>query len=362
MSDKYSITRIYPGETDKIAQIDNLLEREGIRRDANLDYTCAMYDSNDNIIATGSCFANTLRCVAVSDDRQGEGLLAELIFHLVNIQFERGNTHLFVYTKPDAAILLATLGFYEIARVSDTLVFMENRRSGFADYLKSIKKSTQNWLINNTSQFSENSRIASIVMNANPFTLGHQYLVEEASSKCDILHIFVLSEEASIIPFEIRKSLVEKGCEHLHNVCIHSSGPYIISNATFPSYFLKEETSVIRGHALLDIAVFSEISKSLNISERYVGEEPMSLVTNIYNQLLEEQLSKQGIACNLIPRKVVGNDIISASTVRACIKNNDFDTLRTMVPDSTYNYFTSNEAIPVITKIRNSPSDKILHY
>lgn len=34
----------------------------------------------------------------------------------------------------------------------------------------------------------------------------------------------------------------------------------MISNATFPSYFLKDELSVIEGHALLDLSVFSIIA------------------------------------------------------------------------------------------------------
>ena len=73
MSD-YIISQIYPSDILANKQINELLLAEGIRRDANLDYTCDMYDDEMNIIATGSCFGNTLRCMAVSNAHQGEGL------------------------------------------------------------------------------------------------------------------------------------------------------------------------------------------------------------------------------------------------------------------------------------------------
>lgn len=122
-------------------------------------------------------------------------------------------------------------------------------------------------------------RSAALVMNANPFTLGHQYLAETAAAACDTLHLFVVSEDASLVPFAVRKKLVAEGVKHLPNVILHDSGPYIISNATFPSYFLKDEAAVIDGHARLDLAVFTRIAKALNITARYVGEEPTSQVT-----------------------------------------------------------------------------------
>ena len=131
--------KIYPGDHFANNQIQKLLQEEGIRQDPNLDYTCGMYDEDMNIIATGSLFGNTLRCMAVSHQHQGEGLMNEIVTHLIEVQFERGNTHLFLYTKCDTAKFFKDLGFYEIARVSNQLVFMENRRTGFSDYLKKLK-------------------------------------------------------------------------------------------------------------------------------------------------------------------------------------------------------------------------------
>lgn len=345
---EYTISQIRPTDCRALAQIDALLKQEGILRDANLDYVCAMYDEDYQIVATGSCFANTLRCFAVSSAHQGEGLLNQVITHLIDVQYQRGNLHLFLYTKISSAKFFHDLGFYEIARVDDTLVFMENRRNGFAGYLADLSKTKR-----------EGSS-AALVMNANPFTLGHQYLAETAASRCDTLHIFIVSEDASLVPFFVRKKLVLAGTAHLPNVVCHDSGPYIISNATFPSYFLKDEESVIQGHARLDLIIFSRIAKALSVTCRYVGEEPTSQVTGIYNQIMSAELPKAGIDCVILPRRQAMERPISASTVRQLLKERDFDTLKQLVPDSTLDYFKSEEAAPVMERI--CQAENVVHY
>ena len=347
MSD-YSISQIYPWDMRSLSQIDALLQKEGITRDGNLDYICAMEDDNGDIIATGSCFGCTLRCFAVSSEHQGEGLLNEIISHLMEVQYARGNMHLFLYTKIKSAKIFGDLGFYEIARVDGTLVFMENRKSGFPNYLKALEATKKDGLS------------AALVMNANPFTLGHQYLVETAAKECDTLHLFVLSEDASLVPFAVRKRLVQEGIAHIPNVVLHDSGPYIISSATFPSYFLKDETAVIDGHARLDLAVFTKIAGVLNVTERYVGEEPTSQVTGLYNKIMAKELPKAGITCHIIPRKEFGGKAISASTVRLALQNRDWETLKTLVPPTTYAYFTDAESAPVLERIRRAGN--VVHY
>ena len=347
MSD-YSISQVYPSDRRALAQIDALLKQEGITRDGNLDYICAMLDENDNIIATGSCFGPTLRCFAVSREHQGEGLLNEIISHLMEVQYARGNTHLFLYTKVASAKFFGSLGFYEIARVDGTLVFMENRKSGFPNYLRDLEKTKRGGVS------------AALVMNANPFTLGHQYLVETAAAHCDTLHLFILSEDASLVPFAVRKRLVGEGIAHIPNVVLHDSGPYIISNATFPSYFLKDEAAVIDGHARLDLAVFTKIATALNVTERYVGEEPTSQVTGAYNRIMAQELPKAGIRCHIIPRKESGGRAISASTVRQALQSENWTLLRSLVPQTTYDYFRSPEAAPVLENIRRAGN--VVHY
>lgn len=353
----YYISQIYPSDKRANDEVDALLISEGIRRDANLDYTCGMYDDEMHIIATGSCFGNTLRCFAVSHEHQGEGLMNSIVSYLIEFQFSRGNTHLFLYTKCNSAKFFGDLGFYEIARIDGQIVFMENRKTGFQNYLRTFAKDA---LPEGLTAETPTRKIAALVMNANPFTLGHQYLVEKVAAENDLLHLFIVSEDASLVPFKIRKQLVMKGTAHLKNICYHDSGPYIISNATFPSYFQKDENAVIESHAMLDLTVFTQIAKVLGITRRYVGEEPTSLVTGIYNRIMSEKLPEQGIECIVVPRKTCEDTPISASNVRLALQNGDYDTLSKLVPQTALDYFKSPEAIPVIERIRQQ--ENVIHY
>lgn len=359
---EYAISQIYPSDRRANTQINELLLAEGIRRDANLDYTCGMYDEEMNIIATGSCFGNTLRCMAVSNAHQGEGLMNQIVTHLISIQFERGNTHLFLYTKCNSAKFFGDLGFYEIARIDGQIVFMKNRKTGFTSYLEKLKKETEQSEV--FRQFSCNdsakTKIAALVMNANPFTLGHQYLVEKAASENDILHLFIVSEDQSLVPFSVRKKLVLEGTAHLKNIIYHESGPYIISNATFPSYFQKDADAVMESHANLDLTIFVRIAQTLGINYRYVGEEPNSQVTGIYNEIMAKKLPENQIACKIIPRKEANGSVISASTVRTALKSGKMELLKTLVPETTLRYFQSEEAAPVIEKIK--AAQNVVHH
>ena len=345
---EYALTQVSLSDKRMLAQVDALLVENGITRDANLDYICAMVDEENRVIATGSCFGATLRCFAVSQQHQGEGLLNEVVSHLMEYQMARGYTHLFLYTKIKSAKFFQSLGFYEIARVDGTLVFMENRRNGFPSYLSRLEKTARPGVS------------GAIVMNANPFTLGHQYLVETAAGRCDTLHLFLLSEDASLVPFGVRKQLVQAGTAHLKNVVLHDSGPYIISNATVPSYFLKDDAAVIQGHAKLDLAIFARIARALGVTVRFVGEEPTSQVTGLYNEIMAAQLPENGIDCVILPRKEALGKAISASTVRAALQAGDWQTLSQLVPQTTLDYFRSSEAEPVLRRIRSA--ENVVHY
>lgn len=345
---EYALTQVSLSDKRMLAQVDALLVENGITRDANLDYICAMVDEENRVIATGSCFGATLRCFAVSQQHQGEGLLNEVVSHLMEYQMGRGYTHLFLYTKIKSAKFFQSLGFYEIARVDGTLVFMENRRNGFPSYLSRLEKTARPGVS------------GAIVMNANPFTLGHQYLVETAAGRCDTLHLFLLSEDASLVPFGVRKQLVQAGTAHLKNVVLHDSGPYIISNATFPSYFLKDDAAVIQGHAKLDLTIFVRIARALGVTVRFVGEEPTSQVTGLYNEIMAAQLPENGIDCVILPRKEALGKAISASTVRAALQAGDWQTLSQLVPQTTLDYFRSSEAEPVLRRIRSA--ENVVHY
>lgn len=346
---EYEEMRIYQDDKKFMRLVEKLLAQEGIQKDKNLEYTMGIF-AEDELIATGSFFKNTLRCLAVDGRYRGEGLLNKVVTHLLEVQYQRGNLAVFLYTKCDTAKFFKELGFYEIARVEGLVVFMENRPDGFKQYLKNLAPSR-----------IPQGRSAGVIVNANPFTLGHQYLIEQASRDNDRVHVFIVSEDISLVPFDVRQELVRQGTAHLKNVILHTTGSYLISSATFPSYFLQDDDTVITAQAQLDIEVFkSHIAKTLGITRRYVGEEPTSRVTGLYNKLMQQELEKGGLECIVIPRKQVGAVTVSASLVRQYIKNGELERAQALVPKSTYSFFISPAGKEIIEKIQGS--QQVIHY
>ena len=184
--------------------------------------------------------------------------------------------------------------------------------------------------------------------------------MEKAAAESDILHLFIVSEDQSLVPFSVRKQLVLEGTAHLDNIIYHESGPYIISNATFPSYFQKDADAVMESHANLDLTIFVRIAQALGINCRYVGEEPNSQVTGIYNKIMTKKLPENKISCTIVPRKEANGAVISASTVRTALKNDNIELLKTLVPETTLHYFQSKDAAPVIAKIK--ATEHVVHH
>ena len=348
MMDEYFAVPISPSNKRAMAQMDALLAREGIERDRNLTYSAAIYDDDGQMIATGSLFENTLRCLAVDGAHRGEGLMAVIVAHLVQAQIERGHTHLFLYTKADSAKFFAPLGFTEIARVDGRLVFMENRRDGFSRYLKSL------------APYAGERPGAALVMNANPFTLGHETLVARAAKENERVVLFVLSEDRSLVPYSDRMAMVKAACAKYGNVSVVSSGSYMISSATFPSYFLKDADVVTRTHAELDATLFTRIAAALNLTRRYVGEEPFSHTTSLYNEALAAVLPKAGVELVVIPRAQAQGEAISASHVRQLIHDGHIEAIRPLVPETTYAYLTGDAGQTVLRRIQ-AAADVIHH-
>lgn len=348
------LRRIFFSDRAALAAADQLLKAAGIRRDPHLDYLCGLYEESGALVAVGGCCSNTLRCLAVDPQHQGGGLLPQLLTHLMEVEQERGHTDLFLYTKPESARYFADLGFYTIAAVGGALVFMENQPDGFSRYLRRLREETDRAMRQAGDLSCKEVSAAAIVMNANPFTCGHQYLIEQAARRETLLHLFLVSEDVSLFPYAVRRQLVCEGIAHLPHVILHDSGPYIISQATFPSYFQKDEEEVSRGHALLDITVFRAIAAALGIRRRYAGEEPLSVVTRLYNQVMQEELPKAGIACCILPRFCRGGKPVSASEVRRLLKEHGpaDALLQELVPASTLRWLRSPDAAPVLRRIR----------
>lgn len=181
--------------------------------------------------------------------------------------------------------------------------------------------------------------VGAVVMNCNPFTLGHRYLIEQASKQCGHLIIFVVEEDSSQFPFEDRLMLVKKGVAGLQNITVMPSGKFIISSLTFSEYFNKSELQDRRVDPSLDLSIFAkEIAPVLHITKRFVGEEPIDTVTNQYNKEMKLILGKSGIEVIEIPRKSTNGTVISASLVRNCLEKGDYASIRELVPTHTYRY------------------------
>ncbi|HTO67525.1 MAG TPA: [citrate (pro-3S)-lyase] ligase, partial [Bradyrhizobium sp.] len=180
--------------------------------------------------------------------------------------------------------------------------------------------------------------------NANPFTLGHRYLVEQAAAACDWLHVFVVGEDAASFSYADRFALVAAGVKDIDNLTLHPGSEYIISRATFPGYFLKEKAVVDHSWAAIDLLLFREyIGPALGITHRYVGTEPFDPVTNNYNADMRRWLQQAAsaappIAVVELPRASIDGTPISATEVRRMLARRDFTRIRQLVPDTTLQF------------------------
>lgn len=190
--------------------------------------------------------------------------------------------------------------------------------------------------------FTENkySSIGAIVMNCNPFSKGHRYLIEQAHQKVECLIIFVVEEDESIFPFEERFKLVKEGTRDLDHVMVVPSGEFILSKNNFRQYFSKLDDGAIVCNAEYDINVFADyIAKPLGINYRFAGDEPEDRVTRIYNEAMEKILPLKGIEFVKFQRAVLDDEIISASKVRKYLNEMDYAKAYSMVPDGVKQYF-----------------------
>lgn len=306
-----------------LSRLCSFLQKSELDYENDAEYTLNYYDDSDEIIATGSICGNVFKYIAVAEEAQGEGIAAALVSGLVSRAHLLGRRKMFLFTKIINKSLFQSLGFFPLAE-TDTVVLMENNRNGLTDYINSLDKG--------------NGVQGAVVMNCNPFTLGHRFLVSRAAECVDTLHVFVVKEDKSEFPFNDRIMLVKKGCELIPNILIHDSGDYIISYATFPTYFIKNKADSNKINAELDLTLFAgKIAPALNIKKRFVGTEPFCKVTDSYNDCMKKILPRFGIDVVEIERF----NNISASAVRTALSKKDWDTIKNLVPNSTFEYLVA---------------------
>ena len=319
-----------PFRANALTELKEFLSRMDLSYDEGIEYTVAIRNNESRIVACASLQENVIKCVAVDPSLQGEGITATLMTALKREALERGHRHLFLYTKPENAAQFGGIGFHEIAR-TDTVLLMENRRGGFDSWIESVRCTEAQGVI------------GAAVMNCNPMTNGHRYLIEQAAAQCDTLYLFIVSEDKSAVPAQDRKRIVEEATAHLKNVHVVETGRYLISSATFPDYFIKDKSRSGAAWTGLDIAVFCRAAQSLGITKRFVGTEPFCPTTSAYNTAMEQALPRAGIELIQFPRFEQNGTAISATAVRTLVAQGSWQDTQGLVPDATWNYLSNEQ-------------------
>lgn len=266
-------------------RVEAFLAANGLRL-APLDrYVVVTRDEDgDEILAGGGLDGNVIKCVAVSESARSEGLMNILVSRLIAIAREEGRKSVKAFTKPENEGIFKSLGFALIAS-SPNAILMENGRGGLPEYRKYLES------------LARPGRNGAIVMNANPFTKGHRYLVEQAASLVDNLYVIVVREDRSRFPYAERKAMIEAGCAGLDNVIVCEGSDYAISAATFPTYFLKKLDDATDTQIALDLDLFvNHIAQPLGVTVRFAGSEPEDALTRRYNELMAEILPGTSVA------------------------------------------------------------------
>ncbi|ERJ13857.1 [citrate (pro-3S)-lyase] ligase [Haloplasma contractile] len=324
-------------------ELVSFLKQFDLAYENDIDYTVAIYDKG-HIIATASKSKQVLKCFAVDEAYQGRGLSSTLIKKIEDRMFEEGLYHFFIYTKSCNKTKFISIGYREVI-TSNGISILENGNQTIQRFINKLKEQNQITSVDK----------ACIIMNANPFTLGHRYLVEQAARNHNEVIVFVVTEDQSSFPFHVRYQLVNDGVNDLSNVTVLETGPYLISQATFPTYFLKQGTDALKLHTKIDCDVFLKYyKKAFTITTRYVGEEPYCSVTRSYNDTMKQMLENGGVKVTMLKRKKQNGQYISASSVRSLLKEEDYDAIKELVPETTFRFLTSDAAVPIIEKIKNS--------
>lgn len=345
----YIVEKLHLTNVEEVNEIRSFLSTFQLDYEKDIDYTVVIRDNN-KIIASCSKSKDILKGFAVNQSVQGEGITNLLIKAIQDRLFQEGIFHSFIFTKPIYETTFKSLAYKVLASVEEVTLL----EYGFNDIHKSLAAIKKLYNIDNSTPKT------ALVMNCNPFTLGHRYLIEKASLNSKEVLVFIVEEDKSLFPFGDRYQMTKNGVADLKNVTVIPGGKYIISSATFPSYFLREETKVLSAYTKLDATIFSKyFCKQFNITKRMLGEEPYCPVTRSYNKALVGILENHGVEVDIIPRKWIStpNNYISASKVRNLIKKEGreaLDHLSEFIPAVTINYLKSEEGKEVIKKIINS--------
>lgn len=351
-----NILELHPTIPRQRRQIEMFLHTNGLRYD-DVDYYAAIVDeSSDEMIAGGGLKGSVIKCVAVADGHKGEAMANVIVSHLIAKANAEGCQCVKLYTKPDNRQLFESLSFRLIAE-SPNAILMETGVGGIEKYSEELRVKSEELSVKseelrvkseelkNDESVVSNARkpIGVIVMNANPFTLGHRFLVEQSSELVERLYVVVVREDCSMFSYNERKAMVSQGVRDIGNVVVVDGSDYAVSAATFPTYFLKQLSDATDTQIILDLDLYRRrIAPALGATIRFFGSEPTDPLTRRYNELMHQQLGEEHV--HEIQRKQQEGSAISASRVRkAMMEGCIWDAIQ-LVPPTTIPYIIGHLA------------------
>lgn len=337
-----NILELHPTIPRQRRQIEMFLQTNGLRYD-DVDYYAAIVDeSSDEMIAGGGLKGSVIKCIAVADGHKGEAVANVIVSHLIAKANAEGCQCVKLYTKPDNRQLFESLSFRLIAE-SPNAILMETGVGGIEKYSEELRVKSEE--LKNDESVVSNARkpIGVIVMNANPFTLGHRFLVEQSSELVERLYVVVVREDCSMFSYNERKAMVSQGVRDIGNVVVVDGSDYAVSAATFPTYFLKQLSDATDTQIILDLDLYRRrIAPALGATIRFFGSEPTDPLTRRYNELMHQQLGEEHV--HEIQRKQQEGSAISASRVRKAMMEGCLWDAIQLVPPTTIPYIIGHLA------------------
>ena len=331
-------------------RIEQFLGDNGLRLD-DVDYYAALVDeTTDEIVAGGGLKGGVIKCVAVADGHKGEAVANQIVSHLIAQANADGHQCVKLFTKPQNQKMFESMSFRLLAEAPKAIL-METGIGGIKRYSEELKsekgkvKSEESngklHHLNPSPQQPIMPQSGIIIMNCNPFTLGHRYLIEQAAQQVDTLYILVVREDCSMFGYDERKAMIVRGVAHINNVVVCDGSEYSISATTFPTYFLKCLSDASDTQMTLDIDLYRRhIAPALGVTVRFVGTEPDDPLTRRYNELMKSMLPD----VREVARLQQGGVAVSASRVRKAIVENHLAQAARLIPPTTVPYIVAHLA------------------
>lgn len=344
------IIQLNPAIPRQRRRIEQFLDDNGLRLD-DVDYYAALVDeTTDEIVAGGGLKGGVIKCVAVADGHKGEAVANQIVSHLIAHANADGHQCVKLFTKPQNQRMFESMSFRLLAEAPKAIL-METGIGGIKRYSEELEsekekvkseKSNGKLHHNNTSPQHPIMPLSGIIiMNCNPFTLGHRYLIEQTAQQVDTLYILVVREDCSMFGYDERKAMIVRGVAHINNVVVCDGSEYSISATTFPTYFLKSLSDASDTQMTLDIDLYRRhIAPALGATVRFVGTEPDDPLTRRYNELMKSMLPDVREVARLQQSGVA----VSASRVRKAIVENHLALAARLVPPTTVPYIVAHLA------------------